>query len=435
MQDQTPIGVTNWRDSQQLFSIKDNDRFSHIYAVGKTGVGKSTLLLNMAKADIEQGKGVCVIDPHGDLVEKLLACIPQQRMEEVMYFNPIDTAHPIGFNPLKSISPHLHTLVASGLITTFKKIWAESWGVRLEYILRFSILTLLEYPQATLLDIQPLLTNPAFRAYVLGFVKNHATRNFWYNEFNTYTPSHRMEAIAPILNKVGVFHSSTILCKIFGQQKQRFRIGHIMDTHKVLLINLSKGVIGEDISSLLGCMFITTIQLATLHRASQPAEKRTPFYLYVDEMHSFISLSFLDMLAEARKYKLGIFLTHQYIEQLPENIAKAILGNVGTLMAFRVGATDAGYLEKEFSPVFLKEDLINLPGHSMYLKLMIDGTSSSPFSAITIPFKSPTESFREVIIERSRQKYGSKDFVRDRKPFNSPKACLPKTTNLPFLPF
>lgn len=407
MSDHTPIGMTNWRNNQQPFFIKDLDRFGHMYVIGKTGVGKSTLLLNMALSDIEKGNGLCVIDPHSDVIEKLLACIPQHRISDVIYFNPKDIGYPIGFNPLKSVPNHFHSLVASGLISIFKKFWADSWGVRLEYILRFTLLTLLEYPNATLLDINPLLTNKDFRKDVLQHVKNENTRSFWFNEFDKYTNQHRIESISSILNKAGIFHSSEVLRNIFGQPEQKFRILDIMDSSKIMLVNLSKGELGEDISSILGSMIITSFQLATSYRAKTPEQHRKGFMLYIDEAHSFITNSFTDILSEARKYKLSLFLSHQYIDQLPENIRLAIFGNVGTVIAFRVGATDAQYLEKEFYPIFISEDFIKLPRFGMYIKLMIDGATSLPFSAFTLPHKLPTVSYGDDIMIYSQKKYGT----------------------------
>jgi len=430
MLDHTPIGITNWRDSNQPFFIKDSDRFGHIYVLGKTGVGKSTLLLNMAISDIEKGKGLCVIDPHSDVVSTLLDCIPKQRIKDVIYFNPLDNKYPIGFNPLKSVSPQFHSLVASGLIAVFKKIWADSWGVRMEYILRFSILTLLEYPDATLLDINPLLTNQDFRKDVLTYVHNEHTRSFWLNEYTKYTKSHQIESISPILNKAGIFHSNTILRNMFGQPKQKFRISHIMDTNKIMLVSLSKGELGEDISSLIGSILITTFQLATAYRATQPEELRNPFYLYIDEAHSFISHSTVDILAEARKYKLSLFLSHQYIEQLHEKIRSAIFGNVGTFIAFRVGAQDAHMLEKELYPIFSSEDLIKLPRFGMYIKLMIDGATSFPFSAYTLPHKLPDVSYKDEVIMYSQKMYGNEKSkveqqIKDRYLNNTKQVGIP----------
>ncbi|MBC8156531.1 DUF87 domain-containing protein [Armatimonadetes bacterium] len=406
MNDITPIGITNWRNQRQPFGIKDKDRLGHIYVIGKTGVGKSTLLLNMAISDIQKGKGVCIIDPHGDIAESILDYIPLERLSDVIYFNPKDIEYPIAFNPLKAVHANYHHLVASGLISTFKKIWVDSWGPRLEYILRFALLTLLEYPSATLLDIQPLLTDMLFRNKVLSYVTNQHTLSFWKNEFDKYSPQLRSDAITPILNKTGVFLTSIPLRNTVGQTTNGFRMQNVLDEGKILIANLSKGELGEDASSILGSILVTSIQLAALFRSTQPEHERIPFYLYVDEMHSFISLSFADILSEARKYKLSLFLTHQYIEQLHEKIRSAIFGNVGTIISFRIGAEDAEHLAKEFHPVFDEDDFVNLPRYSIYLKLMIDGTTSRPFSADTLAPQPQAQSFKEEGIEFSRKRYG-----------------------------
>ncbi|MBS1731878.1 MAG: type IV secretion system DNA-binding domain-containing protein [Bacteroidetes bacterium] len=412
MTDITPIGITTWRNEHKPFGIKDKDRCGHIYCIGKTGVGKSTLLLNMAISDIDRGNGLCIIDPHGDLAETILNYIPPERLEDVIYFNPADLEYPIGFNPIKAVHPTQHHLACSALIATFKKIWLDSWGPRLEYILRHCILSLLEYPHATLLDIQPLLTNPEFRYKVLGFVTNSHTRSFWEAEYDKYPPAFRAEAISPILNKVGVFAASDILRNIIGQRTNSFHMQQVLDSKKILICNFSKGLLGEDISILLGSMLVTSIQLASLARAGQPEEERVPFYLYVDEMHSFISVSFADMLAEARKFKLSLFLTHQYIDQLQEDIKTAIFGNVGTLITFRVGATDAEFLSKEFYPPFTDADLTSLPRYCMYIKLLIDGATSAPFSAKTHAPKENLSNKKEEHIARSKQMWGrNKDIV------------------------
>lgn len=380
----TPIGITNYRNTNQRFGIKDKDRLQHIYVIGKSGTGKSTLLENMAISDIERGNGLCIIDPHGDIAEDILKYIPEGRKQDLIYFNATDLEHPTAFNPLKGIHPKYHHLVASGLISTFKKIWNESWGPRMEYILRFSLLTLLCVPDATMLDIQPLLTDISYRNKALSYVTDEHILTYWNKEFDVYTKTFRNEAISPILNKVGLFRTSTPLRNIVGQKTSSFRLQRVLDEGKILICNFSKGEIGEDASSLLGSMLVTSIQLAALHRATQEEHRRKPFYLYIDECHTFITLSFADILAEARKYKLSLFLAHQYIEQLDERVRAAIFGNVGTIISFRVGAKDAIYLAKEFYPTFTEHDLIHLPRYAMYLKLMIDGTASIPFSAYSI---------------------------------------------------
>jgi hypothetical protein len=379
----TYIGITNYRNTNKKFGIKDQDRLQHIYAIGKTGVGKSTLLANMAISDIRRGNGICVIDPHGDIAADLLNYIPETRKDDLIYFNPKDPNNTVTFNPLYGVHPSYHSLVTSGLISTFKKIWSESWGPRMEHILRFALRTLLCCPEATLLDIQPLLTNIGFRERFLMFVTDEHILNFWKGEFDQYSKAFRAEAIAPILNKTGVFLTSTPLRNTVGQKARGLRMQEVMDQKKLLICNLSKGELGEDTSSLLGSIILTSIQHAALFRAKHEASKRIPFYLYVDEMHSFLNLSFVGILAEARKYGLSLFLAHQYIEQLDERVRAAIFGNVGTMIAFRLGASDAEYLAKEFFPVFTENDLVHLPRYGMYLKLMIDGTASQPFSAVT----------------------------------------------------
>lgn len=380
----TPIGITNYRNTNKKFGIKDRDRLQHIYVIGKSGTGKSTLLENMAISDIERGNGLCIIDPHGDIAEDVLKYIPKGRMQDIIYFNATDQEKPIAFNPLKGIHPKYHHLVASGLVSTFKKIWSESWGPRMEYILRFTLLTLLCVPDATLLDIQSFLTDKDTRSKALGYVGDERLLSFWRNEFEKYSPTLRNEAIAPILNKTGLFITCDPLRRIVGQKTNSFRLQQVLDTGKILIVNLSKGQIGEDASSLLGAMLINSIQLAALHRASKPEEARRAFYLYIDECHSFVTLAFASILAEARKYGLSLFLTHQYIEQLDERVRSAIFGNVGTMISFRVGATDAEYLAKEFYPVFTQDDFVHLPMYAMYLKIMIDGAGSQPFSANSI---------------------------------------------------
>jgi hypothetical protein len=313
--DITPIGITNWRNQNKHFGIKDKDRLGHIYCIGKTGMGKSTLLQSMAFSDITKGKGCGIIDPHGDVAKYLLDRIPQERKKDLIYINPVNE-NVIAFNPLHAIHPNYHHLVASGLISTFKKIWADSWGPRLEYTLRFSLLTLLQYPYATLLDIQPLLTDKDFKETVLSYVKDDYIISFWRKEFDKYSPSFKHEVISPILNKTGIFISSKPLKNMLGQQVSGFKMSQVMDESKILIANLSKGEIGEDASTIIGSILVTSIQLSALYRAKQPQNKRISFYLYVDEAHSFLTLSFADILAEARKYGLSLFLAHQYIEQL-----------------------------------------------------------------------------------------------------------------------
>jgi len=401
----TPFAVTNYRDIQKRFGIKDENRRGHMYIIGKTGTGKTTLIENMAVSDIRCGNGLALIDPHGDLAENILHFIPKRRIKDTIYFNPSDLEYPIAFNPLEKVPLDFHHLVASGLIATFKKIWADFWGPRLEHILRHSILTLLERPGSTLLDLPRLLTDKEFRKRILENIHHQQAKDFWLFEFDKYSAWLRSEAISPILNKIGQFLISIPLRNISGQKQNTFDLRKVMDEGKILIVNLAKGKIGEDNSALLGAMIVTKIQLAALSRSDLPTEKRTPFYLYVDEIHNFLTLSFADILSEARKYGLNLILAHQYIEQLDERIRAAIFGNVGTIISFRVGAEDAKYLAKEFSPVFSESDLINLPNYHIYLKLMIDGATSEPFSAITMPQVVRNRSYKEKVIKHSRKMY------------------------------
>ncbi|MDB5009195.1 MAG: ATP-binding protein [Mucilaginibacter sp.] len=376
----TPIGYTNFRNQYKLFGIKLQDRFSHIYSIGKTGSGKTTLLLNMAVDDIHKGYGVALIEPHGDACMRLIAAIPAHRKKDVIYFNAADISQPTGFNPLHNVPLEERHLAASEIVLSFKKIWGDSWGPRMEYILRFAILTLLEYPVATLLDIQPLLLDQAFRNMVLLYTDNAVIHSFWHNEFDKYSPSLKNEVILPILNKAGVFRANSILKEIVGQQES-ISIEEIMNNGKILICNLSKGLIGEEVSQILGSLLTTSIQTAAMRRAKIPEQDRRPFMIFIDECHSFITTSFASMLSEVRKYKVGLFLTHQYLEQLPEEVRSGILGNVGTTITFRLGPTNAKIMEQEFYPVFKMDDFINLTAFSIYLKLLIDGASGKAFSA------------------------------------------------------
>lgn len=415
----TPIGTTDWRNTKTPFGIKDKDRLGHFYVIGKTGVGKSTLLQNMAISDIQKGKGLALLDPHGDIAEDILNFIPNERLHQVIYFNPSDIEHPIGFNPLYRVSEDFHHLVASGIISTFKKIWSESWGPRMEHILRFCLLTLLQYPSATLLHIQPLLTNREFRFHVLSSVKTTFILEFWHNEFEKFSPSLKAEAVSPILNKVGLFQTSNPLRSVVGQSKSTLDISELMEKGYILIANLSKGQLGEEVSSMLGSMVVTSIQLSALSRSTKPEIARKPFYLYVDEVHSFVSLSFADILSEARKYALGLFMAHQFMDQLPEKIRLAIFGNVGTIVSFRIGAEDAKYLAQEFFPEFDESDLVHLPRYSMYLKLMIDGTTSKPFSAVSNSLNTKRTNLKDEVIKSSRNNFSVKQKTSSIEDFYS----------------
>ncbi len=401
----TVFGETDFRSLKRRFGIKRGDRRLHMYAIGKTGTGKSTLLENMIIDDIQKGKGVAVVDPHGDLVDHVLNFIPDHRINDVIYFNPADREHPVGFNLLESLDPNLKHIAASGLMSIFTKLWENVWSARMEYILRNTILALLEYPDATFLEIMKLLNDGRFRKQVLEQVQDPVIRDFFLNEFERYEPKFRTEAVAPIQNKVGQFLSSDTIRNIVGQTKSSFDIRQAMDERKILLIDLSTGKIGEDNAALLGAMMITKIQLAAMTRVDLPEEERIDYYLYVDEFQSFATDSFAVILSEARKYRLNLILTNQYIAQMPETVAKAIFGNIGTLVAFRVGSSDGAALAKELEPVFDANDLVNLDNYHVYLKMSIDGVTRPAFSSRTLPPFTGANENRDRIVEASRARY------------------------------
>jgi hypothetical protein len=399
----TPFGITNYRDIRQRFGIKQKNRRGHMYIVGKTGTGKSTLIETMASHDIKAGYGVALIDPHGDLAEQILDSAPLGRINDVIYLNPSDLEYPVAFNPLDNVEADQRHLAASGIISTLKKVWFDSWGPRLQHILRNSLLTLLENPESTLLDVPRLLTDETFREAAVRRVTHPQVRAFWFSEFARYSAWMRSEAVSPILNKVGEFLTALPLRNIVGQRKSAVNFRTIMDEGRIFVANLAKGRIGEDNCSLLGAMLVTQIQLAALRRAELPEARRRPFYFYVDEFHDFLTLSFADILSASRKYGLNLVLAHQHLTQLDEKLRGAILGNAGTLISFRVGVEDAELLAKEFYPVFGESDLVNLPNHHIYVKLLIDGAPSQPFSAVTLPPQSKRTSHKQEIIEHSRQ--------------------------------
>lgn len=414
----TYFAETNFHNVRRKFGIKTDDRRRHMYLIGKTGMGKSTALENMIMADVIAGDSLVVIDPLGDLVEKVIDFIPSHRVNDVIYFNPADFDHPIAFNVLEAVDPNHRHLVSSGLIGVFKKIWVDSWGPRLEYVLRNCILSLLEYPGSTLLGVTRLLVDKHYRSKIVARLSDPIVKAFWLDEFAAYSNQFRTEAISPIQNKVGQFLSSSVIRNIVGQSKSSFDLRWLMDEGKILLMNLSKGRIGEDNSSLLGAMMITKLQLAAMSRIDLPEPQRRDFYMYVDEFQNFATESFATILSEARKYHLNLTIAHQYIEQLSETVQAAVFGNVGTIACFRIGAADAEFLENEFAPIFTEVDLVNLAKYDIYLKLMIDGVSSDPFSATGLPPIDHTyrkEENRDKIIRVSRERYASSRSVVEEK--------------------
>ncbi|MDD2757913.1 MAG: type IV secretion system DNA-binding domain-containing protein [Patescibacteria group bacterium] len=399
--------MTNYRNAFRKFGIKIDDRRRHMYIVGKTGMGKTTLMENMILNDIYAGHGVGLVDPHGDYAEKIINYIPANRINDVVYFNPADINFPIGFNILETINPEHKHLVASGLMGVFKKIWPDVWSARMEYILNNTILALLDFPGTTLLGINRLLADDAYRDRVVRNLKDPVVKAFWETEFASYNDRYKQEAVAPIQNKIGQFLSASVIRNIVAQVKSRIDIREIMDSRKIFIMDLSKGRIGEDNSRLLGGMLITKIQLSTMERVDTPEKDRKDFFLYVDEFQNFATESFANILSEARKYRLDLTMAHQYMEQLDEKVLAAVIGNVGSTITFRVGSTDATILAKEYAPIFLEEDLVNIPKFNIYLKLMIDGVASRPFSAITLPpIGSPTGS-AEKVIRVSRERYAT----------------------------
>jgi hypothetical protein len=408
----TTFASTDSRNKKVEFGIKAKDRTRHVYIIGKTGLGKSTLLENMAVQDIANGEGMAFIDPHGKTAELLLNYVPEHRMKDVLYFAPFDLEHPVSFNVLEDVGFDKRHLVVSGLMSTFKKIWLDAWSARMEYILSNTLLALLETPGTTLLGVNRMLADKDYRKMIVDNVKDPSVKSFWVDEFAKYTDRFAAEATPAIQNKIGQFTSNPLIRNIIGQSKSSFDIRKMMDENKIIIINLSKGRVGEANANLLGSMFITKIYLAAMSRADvsdRELQKLPNFYLYVDEFQSFANESFADILSEARKYKLNLTIAHQYIEQMSEEVRAAVFGNVGTMITFRVGAFDAEILEKEFSPQFTAEDLVNLGFTQIYLKLMIDGVSSSPFSASTMPpIKEPEKSFKQEVVDMSRLQFAMK---------------------------
>lgn len=375
----------DFRGRMTTFGIKEADRRAHMYLIGKTGTGKSTLIESLILQDIKAGRGVGLLDPHGDLVERVLAKVPGERQGDVVYFDVPDAKQGLGFNPLSNVPQAKRSLAASGLVGVFRKLWHDSWGPRTEHILRNSLLLLLDQPEATLADVLRLLSDARYRHVALRSVRSDQVRDFWVKEYEGYPARFRTEAIAPIQNKVGAFLTDPVLNGILTQPKSSFNLRQVMDEGKIFLVNLAKGKLGEDTASLLGSLLVSSIGLTAIRRADMPEELRRDFYLYLDEFHTFTTLSLAGMLSELRKYRLNLILAHQYLSQLEPQVREAILGNVGTIIAFRIGLSDAELLESEFFPDFRATDLINLPNYHIYLKLMIDGRVSSPFSARTLP--------------------------------------------------
>lgn len=399
---------TEFRNGTATFGIKKDDRRKHIYIVGKTGTGKSTMIANMAINDMRNGEGVAVVDPHGDLCDILLDYIPSNRINDVAYLDPSDIEHPFHLNPLEVKNEAFRELVASGIVSIFYKLYSYSWGPRLEYILRNTILTLLHVPQSTLLQVPELLTNERYRAGVVEKIPDQVLKNYWQNEFNKMTPQLRSEATSPILNKVGQFLSSQTIRNIVGSPTSTVDLETMMNDGKIVLVNLSQGKLGEDNSALLGAMIITKIQLAAMNRVYQAEGDRRDFYLYVDEFQNFATNSFIKILSEARKYRLCLTLANQYVGQIEEDVQKAIFGNAGSIVSFGVGAADARALSREFGEKYEEAELVSLGNYQIILKLAIDNHTSQPFSGVTLPLPRSKNQNREKVIRVSQERYGKR---------------------------
>ncbi|MBX2866343.1 type IV secretion system DNA-binding domain-containing protein [Candidatus Kaiserbacteria bacterium] len=407
----TYFAKTDARGQQKPFGIKAKDRQRHVYVIGKTGMGKSTLLENMAVQDIKNGEGLAFIDPHGSTAETLLDFIPEERVKDVLYFAPFDMEHPISFNIMEDVGPDKRHLVVSGLMSVFEKIWVDAWSARMAYILQNTLMALLEYPDSTLLGVNRMLSDKKYREKVVDNVKDPGVKSFWVDEFAKYNERYMQEAGDAIKNKIGQFTANPVIRNIIGQPHSSFDIRDIMDNKKILIMNLSKGLIGETNANLLGSMLTTRIYLAAMSRADlspQEMKEMPNFYFYVDEFQSFANSTFANILSEARKYKLNLTIAHQYVEQMEEEVRNAVFGNVGTVIAFRVGPFDAEVLEAIFAPEFTATDLVNLGFAQIYLTLMIDGIGSRPFSAVTLPpIEAGHTSCKEMVIRSSQKNFGS----------------------------
>jgi type IV secretory pathway TraG/TraD family ATPase VirD4 len=378
------FACTNHRAKDIPFGIRQSDRLSHTYVIGKTGVGKSTLLETLARQDLNARRDFALIDPHGDLAARVAAYAAAEAPDRVIYLNAPDGAQPYGYNPLRRVRDDKIPLAASGLIETLKKLWPDAWGVRMEHVLRNTLYALLEQDDARLPDILRLYADERYRKAITRKVRNETVRRFWQKEFEQYHFRQKADAVAPIQNKLGALLSDPTLYRILVAPKIDLHFRSMMDEGKVLIVNLAKGQLGEDSSALLGGLIVSTLGLAAFTRAESPSGARRPFFIYLDEFQTFTTLMLANMMSELRKYGIGLTLAHQYFHQLDPDIRHAVLGNAGTLISFRVGPDDASILAKEFQPKFDVEDLLNLPNHRIYLKLMIDGTPSKAFSASTL---------------------------------------------------
>lgn len=400
------FGLTNFRGIQHQFGMLRYDRSRHVYIIGQTGAGKSGLLELFTLSDIFHNQGYAIIDPHGDFAINNMKFIPESRLDDVIYFNPADTKFPLGFNPLEITNPDQKSNISSEVIGVLKRMFGDSWGPRLEYILRYTILALLERPEATMLDITRMLTDKAFRKETINYCKDGVVLNFWKVEFASWNDKFIAEAIAPVLNKVGAFTANPVIRNIIGQPKSSFNVRQIMDEGKILVVNLSKGLIGEDNASILGSFLVTKIQLAAMSRSDIPDQKdRRPFYLYVDEFQNFATDSFATILSEARKYGLNLAVANQYTAQMTDTVRDAVFGNVGTMISFRVSAEDADVLAKQFEPNFDSSDLLQMHNRNFIINMVINGEKTPAFSARTLQLPPAQDDHTLQIIQQTRERY------------------------------
>ena len=404
------FGRTNYEaaleEKKFIFGMKRADRRRHTYLVGKSGVGKSKLMELLIRQDIAYGHGVCLIDPHGDFIEDVLAFIPENRIKDVIIIDPSDTDFPVSFNPLSNVDPELKHQVTQGLLEVLQKQFGANWTPRLEHVFRFTTLALLDYPEATMRGMIQMLTDRNYLQRVIEYIEDDMVKRFWAVEFADWSEKFDTEAIIPLVNKLSQFLSNPLLRNIFGQKENKIDLEKIINNQKILLISLSKGKLGEENSSFFGSMFITKLYQAGMARASMKEEDRKDFYLYVDEFQNLITTTFENLFAESRKYGLAITVAHQYMAQLLEQVLATVLGNIGTIITFRIGGDDAAKMAKEMTPVFSAEDMINLGIKEFYIKMAIDGETFDPFSAETLKVLPPThKSFKEEIIKHSREQY------------------------------
>ncbi len=428
------FGLTNFRGINHQFGMLRYDRSRHMYIIGQTGAGKSGTLALLALSDIFHNQGYAIIDPHGDFAIDNMKFIPASRIKDVVYFNPSDTAHPLGFNPLEVYDPSMKSNISSEVIGVLKRMFAESWGPRLEYILRYTILALLDRPETTMLDITRMLTDKKFRKETLTYCQDTVVLQFWTVEFNSWTDKFQAEAIAPILNKVGAFTANPVIRNIIGQPKSTFNIRQMMDEGKILIVNLSKGLIGEDNAGILGSFLVTKIQLAAMSRSDIPDIKdRRPFYLYVDEFQNFATDSFATILSEARKYGLNLTVANQYISQMNETVRDAVFGNVGTMITFRVSADDAPILVKQFEPQFEANDLLQMANRNFVINMVIGGEKTPAFSARTLELPPPQTDNTAHIVDHTRANYSRKreDIEREISESIQPPETLQKKKPAP----